>query len=258
MSESIARDALHQWVSPVDKRLALPAWAQVERDLRLLIDHQRTLTIGDQLPTEKDLAVLYDVSRITVRQALAALADAGYVERRQGSGTFIADPPRPVQHELGLASPWRDRLRSAGDSADSVLLADVPVEEQPEELVRMIREKERSLPKLHLKRVHAVNGHRIGVTDSWLVGQSADVLRGVPLVDGSVSKTLAAHGVRLTSFDNVLSVRGLTSAEAAYLDAAPETPAFVDWSVERMGDALAATSRTVWHGVRVRFHYRGE
>ena len=72
---------------------------------------------GLQLPTEKDLAAMYGVSRITVRQALAALADHGYVERRQGMGTFVADRPRLVQHDVGLMTPWRDRFRAAGEKA---------------------------------------------------------------------------------------------------------------------------------------------
>lgn len=49
---------------------------------------------GESLPSERDLAERYGVSRDTVRQAIGELADAGYVERRRGryGGTFVADP----------------------------------------------------------------------------------------------------------------------------------------------------------------------
>lgn len=55
---------------------------------------------GESLPSERDLAERYAVSRDTVRQAIGELADAGFVVRRRGryGGTFVADPlPRPAE-----------------------------------------------------------------------------------------------------------------------------------------------------------------
>ena len=48
---------------------------------------------GDQLPPERELAMMLDVSRDTVRDATSSLADAGYLVIRRGryGGTFIAE-----------------------------------------------------------------------------------------------------------------------------------------------------------------------
>ncbi|MFM6981765.1 MAG: FadR/GntR family transcriptional regulator [Microbacteriaceae bacterium] len=55
---------------------------------------------GEQLPPERELAVMLEVSRDTVRDAISSLADAGYlvVKRGRYGGTFIADtiPAGPV------------------------------------------------------------------------------------------------------------------------------------------------------------------
>lgn len=45
---------------------------------------------GQRLPTEMELMKQYQVSRQTVRQALSILLEEGLIEKRQGSGTYIA------------------------------------------------------------------------------------------------------------------------------------------------------------------------
>lgn len=53
---------------------------------------------GERLPSERELAGRLNVSRVTLREAIRALQDAGYVESRRGryGGTFVnAEPQRP-------------------------------------------------------------------------------------------------------------------------------------------------------------------
>ncbi|MDO8753520.1 MAG: FadR/GntR family transcriptional regulator [Anaerolineales bacterium] len=49
------------------------------------------LKVGDQLPSENDLAEQFAVSRTAVREAVKALRQKGLVEIRPGRGTFITD-----------------------------------------------------------------------------------------------------------------------------------------------------------------------
>ncbi len=51
------------------------------------------LQAGTRLPTDDELAALYQISRDTVRQALAQLTNEGLIERVQGRGTFVSQPP---------------------------------------------------------------------------------------------------------------------------------------------------------------------
>lgn len=53
---------------------------------------------GERLPAERDLAARLNVSRVTLREAIKALTDAGYVESRRGryGGTFVNEQlPKP-------------------------------------------------------------------------------------------------------------------------------------------------------------------
>ena len=69
---------------------AVPLYYQLASILREHIVSGKYLA-GDRLPTEEALARDYDVSRITIRQALADLEKEGFIKREAGRGTFVAD-----------------------------------------------------------------------------------------------------------------------------------------------------------------------
>jgi DNA-binding FadR family transcriptional regulator len=73
---------------------------------------------GERLPAERELAARLGVSRVTLREAIRAVADAGYVESRRGryGGTFVAeDLP-------GLPRPRRGVTPSGADIEDVLTL----------------------------------------------------------------------------------------------------------------------------------------
>lgn len=72
------------------------------------------------LPTERDLAKTYGVSRATIRLALDALSDAGLVYRVQGAGTFVAGPT--ISKTLALSS-FSEDMEIRGMTPSSRLLA---------------------------------------------------------------------------------------------------------------------------------------
>jgi DNA-binding FadR family transcriptional regulator len=56
---------------------------------------------GDRLPTERELAEGYRVSRTTVRRALSDLKQQGLIEQTVGSGTFVAQQaPSSLDHQI--------------------------------------------------------------------------------------------------------------------------------------------------------------
>jgi GntR family transcriptional repressor for pyruvate dehydrogenase complex len=54
---------------------------------------QGKLITGDQLPTERELAEAFKVSRPSVREALRALESQGFLVSRQGDGTYVSQQP---------------------------------------------------------------------------------------------------------------------------------------------------------------------
>ncbi|MFC4117560.1 FadR/GntR family transcriptional regulator [Nonomuraea zeae] len=65
--------------------------------------------VGTRLPGENALAKALGVGRSTVREALRALAGAGLVQARQGSGVFVI----ATEPATGPGEDWSARLRRA-------------------------------------------------------------------------------------------------------------------------------------------------
>ena len=68
---------------------ATPAYQQVKSHVLAQI-HAGVWKEGDAIPGEEALARTFGVSRMTVNRALRELSDEQIVERRQGSGTYVA------------------------------------------------------------------------------------------------------------------------------------------------------------------------
>lgn len=85
----------------------VPVYRAIEADLLKQIQ-AGVLAVGARL-TEKQLAQTYKVSRVTLRKALALLADAGFLGMVPGRGTFVTGPD--VRPDAGPMRPGLKRLR---------------------------------------------------------------------------------------------------------------------------------------------------
>jgi GntR family transcriptional regulator len=85
------------------------------------------LLVGTKLVNEQELASRFDVSRLTVREAVSALVTAGYLERRHGSGTYVVGLPGP-RHALDATLSYTHMIEEAGMKAGLQVLS---VESRP-------------------------------------------------------------------------------------------------------------------------------
>jgi GntR family transcriptional regulator len=69
------------------------------------------LGVGDAIPSERQLGIDLGVSRLTVRAALDELVREGYLVRRRGAGTFVAEPK--VAKGININS-FSDDMRERG------------------------------------------------------------------------------------------------------------------------------------------------
>lgn len=75
---------------------------QVFEQLRELIFRSQVKP-GDKLMTERELSIAMNVSRTSVRNAIGKLVVLGYLENKQGQGTFVRSPDNLASNPLALA-----------------------------------------------------------------------------------------------------------------------------------------------------------
>jgi GntR family transcriptional regulator len=126
---------------------------------------------GSRLPTEAELAVQYDVSRITIRQALAHLAERGLIVRKQGKGTFVSEPR--IHQDLQRLAGFHDSLVEHNIIPVTRLLEFGPRQAPPraQQLLRLP-----DPPACFLKRQYLVDGRPLAVGEVYLAPRFLDII----------------------------------------------------------------------------------
>ncbi|MCL4514826.1 MAG: GntR family transcriptional regulator [Firmicutes bacterium] len=91
------------------QRHPVPLYYQLKTLLCQMIDNDE-LKSGDCIPSERELSEKYEISRMTVRQAITEMVQEGLLIRKQGKGTFVAEP-KIEQGLISLSSFTEDMLQ---------------------------------------------------------------------------------------------------------------------------------------------------
>lgn len=117
---------------PPTRQNGTPVYKRIQESILKRIE-SGLLKPGDAVDSERELAKLHSVSLMTARHALAGLEREGMVERRRGSGTFVA-PPKIHFNKL---MSFTEQLASRGLIGSSRVLSCAVVDEQPEISARL-------------------------------------------------------------------------------------------------------------------------
>jgi GntR family transcriptional regulator len=221
-------------VTRVEHASSIPAYVQVEHDLRRLIRSG----ISMRIPPEVELARLYGVSRVTVRQALEQLAAAGLVKREQGRGTTVVSRPE-LALDLTLLRGINEELRAAGVRGH-VQLLEQKVEIPPTEVAAALGMQDGEQAVL-LRRLAFANESPLSINRSWFPLRLVPGLDRMALDNASVWSALAEHhGIKLVSAESKIEVIESQAEESRILQVRYASPlirlmrCFVDQSQRRV------------------------
>ncbi len=200
-------------MSEINHRSAVPKYHQLREILLELIDGE--LAVGEPIPSERELAERYALSRMTVRQAVDSLVGEGRLGRVAGVGTFVAEPKMDVQ--IRLAS-FSDDMRSRGMTPGSTVLT----LERVEAAAHVARELEVDAgdPVIRIDRLRYADGVPMAVQRTYLPESLVPGLidRGL---DGSLHVLLRErYGLELTWGEQTIEAGMADAATASLLEIA--------------------------------------
>jgi GntR family transcriptional regulator len=120
-------------VSPND---GVPIYQQIVNQIRYLAAAGR-LEAGEQLPPVRKLAEQVLVNPNTIARAYRELEQAGIVEARQGSGSFISTKVSPLSR--------RERTRILNERIDMLLAEASQMDIDVETLIKLLRQRQKRL-----------------------------------------------------------------------------------------------------------------
>jgi GntR family transcriptional regulator len=185
---------LMQDTSDVPGPVTTGAGVPLHRQLFLVLHDEilrGAMAPGDALPTEQALCDQFGVSRITVRRALADLAEQGYIERRQGVGSFVRQRVR--SDGAPPAGSYMDGLRQT-QFQTSIDVVEHDLRTAPSSIADALGV---TAEMLHILRVRRERRTRepLMVTEAWLPTDLADTLSSSALRRTPLYELLATAGV---------------------------------------------------------------
>lgn len=201
----------------IDKQSPVPLYHQLQEHLKQLISNGE-LEPHDRVPSENELAQRYDISPMTVRQAMNELVNQRLIYRQQGRGTFVA--PRPMAHPLTRLSSFSEDMRARGiEPGAQILNFELVPAEDP---VASALDVEPDRKVLYIKRLRLADGRAVGIHNAYL--RDVEITRSALEEIGSLYQLLEARGSRLAEGEEVIEAVAATEEIAHLLHVTPGSP----------------------------------
>lgn len=169
--------------------------------------------VGDRLPAERDLALRFSVSRMTLRQAIQTLADEGILERKIGSGTYVASAK--VQEKMTGTTSFTEIMRSQHKVPSSKTISYYVTTPSSSELERLKLKPDESI--VRMERIRYADEvpicFEVAAIPTRLVKDysKTDVTQ-------SFYQTLEAHGLEIGHAEQTISATVASEKIADYLE----------------------------------------
>ncbi|WP_280462588.1 GntR family transcriptional regulator [Nocardia carnea] len=179
------------------------------------------LDVGDTVPSERDLAVRFDVARETVRQALRELLVAGRIER-QGKTTLVAGPKLVLPLALGS---YTEAARAEGRTATRILVGWTRLTADADLAGQLAIAP--GDPVIQLERVLTTDGVHLGLETTRLPAYRYPGLIDTFDYTQSLYAEIASRGIAFAKAVDSIETTLPDAREAALLTVDTRTPMFL-------------------------------
>lgn len=207
----------------VDRGSAVPLYFQIYQHLLDQI-HSGALRPGQSIPSEPELAGSLGVSRMTARQAVKALCDAGVTYSQRGLGTFVSGS-KQVKTSTELLS-FTQETKTSGSRPTSRVLAfeEVPANSELSGALHLTPRAN----VFRLKRVRIAGSVPMSIEECFLPSKLCPKLLDVFDPRTSLYQVLSQkYGMRMTAADEVAEASLAHAEEARLLQIKKGAPVFL-------------------------------
>jgi GntR family transcriptional regulator len=217
-----------------------------ERVLELI----EPLEVGDSIPSERQLSIDLAVSRLTVRAALDELVREGYLVRRRGAGTFVAEP-KVAKGGIDIAS-FSDDMRARGLTPGSrtLELRTIPAGARLGRLLRVSP----SEPVVAVKRLRLADGDPMAVELLHVRSSLVPGLTASDLEENSFYELLASrYDISIVGGTQTVEPTVTNEEESQVLGVPLHSPALLFERVTRTSEAnVVEYTSSTYRGDRYR------
>lgn len=189
-----------------------PLYLQLRRRLEAGIE-VAGLQGNDPLPSERDIARITGLSRVTVRKAIEALAEDGLIVQRQGSGSYVAQKPRRMEQSLSQLTSFTEDMARRGITTTALWLERGVFLPTAHEAATLGLGPTDSVARL--SRLRLTDGKPLALERASL---PASLLPNPVAVEGSLYQTLGELGLRPVRAVQRISAANVKGSDAAFLE----------------------------------------
>ncbi len=200
---------------------------------------------GDAIPSERDVAELLNVSRVTVRKAFSELVHEGVLTKKRGSGTYVGGPVIRVEQPLSRLTSFTEDMKSRGLTTRAEVLSQQTTVATPEEALKLSLSPNDRVSRW--RRLRFANDLPIAIEHAVIPER---FLPDVSAVQGSLYAALDLWGFRPVRALQRLHAVALDAEVAELLEVPNASPALFIERMSYLADGRAVEFTTS--------HYRGD
>ncbi len=206
---------------------------------------------GERLPPERTLSETLGVNRMTLRQALSKLETEGYLDRRQGAGTFVAQPK--IERQAGRLVPFSRAMTRYGYKPGAKVVA---LEQHPASAAIARKLHIPASSALYLvRRVRLVNREPVMLETFWMPVRRFPRFERFDITRRSVNEIMETeYGVKVSRARQSLEPAVAADYEARLLGIEPGAPLMLEerLSFDQRGRPIEY-GKDLYRGDRFRF-----
>lgn len=188
-----------------------PRYLLLRRRILQAID-DGVLSENEPLPSEREIAAITELSRVTVRKAVAGLVEDQVIVQKRGSGSFVAPKVQKVEQRLSSLTSFSEDMARRGMEASSEWLRRGLFPASPEEIFTLGLTSGQRVARVD--RLRKADGTPMAIERASL---SEKVLPHPELVSTSLYAVLRTSGMQPVRAIQRISARNLEHADAEIL-----------------------------------------